>query len=548
MASAPELPSRHGTGLTAVTTSTGVTEDAIPDADPSNAAGLLAERLQAWKHACGYLEEYIGAVEKVHKEQASQYEKVLKTISKPLREGQHFDQTLGGVSGFFDNMRANTQALINTNLETEKNIKGSVLPILDRLHKEIKNKAKELAHGAQRGAKEVDKARALTQKQIELLGQQTAAFEASGGRLGPGEDPYVLNRGVIYRLNKQVVEENNHHNDLLAVQANFETFETHVIQVLQQSMEAFTLFAGGQAERTSALFGDMLSAVQRIPPDMEWKSFTQRFHDTLADPNEPLRAVDAITFPNQDHQSTHAVIEGTLERKSRNKLAWGYQTGYYVVTPSRFLHEFKDSDNVRKEPVPELSIYLPDAVISVPAGDRFTVKGKDRSKSVGSRLAGSSELQFKAHGPADAEKWFYIIRDVAGSANPNSNNVLLANDSGSVPTSPIAASPTGTTGTAGSAGASPSPVTTSSPPAGAAAAAIPATTSAATTTAAAAAAPTTATTTATISNTTPAVTHQAQEAGITGSGSGSGSGSGATAVSDKAIEAGAAAPEKATGA
>ncbi len=41
-------------------------------------AGLLAERLQAWKHAVGYMEEYMGAVEKIHKEQAREYEKVLK--------------------------------------------------------------------------------------------------------------------------------------------------------------------------------------------------------------------------------------------------------------------------------------------------------------------------------------------------------------------------------------------------------------------------------------------------------------------------------------
>jgi hypothetical protein len=57
------------------------------------------------------------------------------------------------VAGFFENMRVNTQALINTNAETEKSIKGSVMPVLERLHKEIKNKSKELAHGAQKGAK-----------------------------------------------------------------------------------------------------------------------------------------------------------------------------------------------------------------------------------------------------------------------------------------------------------------------------------------------------------------------------------------------------------
>lgn len=333
-------------------------------------------------------------------------------------------------------MRANTQALINTNLETEKNLKGSVLPMLDRLHKEIKNKAKELAQGAQKGAKEVEKSRQNTQKHIELLGQQTAAFEATGGKLDSHQDPYVINRGVLYRLNKQVAEENNHRNDLISVQANFETFEAHVIEVLQQAMEAFNMFAGGQADRVSALYGDMLSAVQRIPPDMEWKSFNNRFSDILVDRNEPPRTVDAIAFPNQDHQSTHAVIEGSLERKSRNKLSFGTSTGYYVVSPSRFLHEFKDSDNVRKDPIPELSIYLPDAVIGSPSGDKFSVKGKDRGKSMGSRLAGNSELQFKAHSPADAEKWYYIILDVAGSAHASHPETAVS------PTSPIVASPT----------------------------------------------------------------------------------------------------------
>lgn len=56
-----------------------------------------------------YLEDYVEATEKVHKAHAKEYEKVLKTISQPLREGRHFDQGLGGVAGYFENMRVNTQ-------------------------------------------------------------------------------------------------------------------------------------------------------------------------------------------------------------------------------------------------------------------------------------------------------------------------------------------------------------------------------------------------------------------------------------------------------
>lgn len=411
-AQSPTVPSRQET------LASNVSDEAVPESDPSHAAGLLAERLQAWKHAVVYLEEYMEAVEKIHKAQAKEYEKVLKTISKPLREGQHFDQSLGGVAGYFENMRVNTQALINTNLETEKSIKGSVLPIVERLHKEIKHKAKELASGAQKGAKEVEKARNTTQKHIELLGQHTAAFESTGGKATPHDDPYVIKRGVLHRLNKQVMEENNHRNDLIAVQQNFQVFEAHVIHVIQEAMEAFNSFAGGQAEKTRALYADMLGAAQRIPTDFEWKAFTARSKDVLVDPNEDPRSVESIAFPNMDHTSAKALIEGSLERKSRNKLSWGYQTSYYVVTPSKFLHEFKDSDNFRKDPTPELSIYLPDAIIGAPSGEKFNVKGKDKSGTMGGKLSGTSELSFKAHTAAEAQKWFDIIRNVTNATGP----------------------------------------------------------------------------------------------------------------------------------
>lgn len=131
----------------------------------------------------------------MHKAHAKEYEKCLKRVSHPLKEGHHFDQNLGGIAGLFENIRANTQALANSHLETEKNIKGSVLPILERLHAEIKNKTKELWKGAVKGSKEVDKSRNLTQKHIELLGQHTGSF-STGRKIEPANDPYILQRGV----------------------------------------------------------------------------------------------------------------------------------------------------------------------------------------------------------------------------------------------------------------------------------------------------------------------------------------------------------------
>lgn len=87
-------------------------DDAPLGEDTSEVTKLFHERLQAWKHACGYLEEYIKSTEKMQTAHGKEYEKVLKTINSPLREPEHFDHSPGGISGMFDLMRTNTQVHI----------------------------------------------------------------------------------------------------------------------------------------------------------------------------------------------------------------------------------------------------------------------------------------------------------------------------------------------------------------------------------------------------------------------------------------------------
>lgn len=67
---------------------------------------LFHERLQAYKHACGYLEDYITQTEKMQTSHSKDYDKALKAVSNPLKESNHFDQNLGGVAEMFDNIRS----------------------------------------------------------------------------------------------------------------------------------------------------------------------------------------------------------------------------------------------------------------------------------------------------------------------------------------------------------------------------------------------------------------------------------------------------------
>ena len=307
------------------------------------------------------------------------------------------------------------------------------MPILERLHAEIKNKHKELSKGAVKGTKNVEVARNETQKFIESLGQHTAAFSSSGGKLESSDDPYVIQRRVNHRLNKQVLEENNSREDLLAVQNSFQQFECHVINTIQQAMSSFLQYVGGQAERQKAMYSDMTSAAQRIPPDFEFKGFVKRNGTLLVDPSTPKRTVSNISFPNQNHSATKPLITGILERKTKGLGAIkGYNTGYYVVTPSKYLHEFKDDDDYRKDPTPEMSLYLPDCIIGAVNGELFNIKGKDVSKGkVGSALATSHEFAFKARSPTDAQRWWEVVREAVGAGNASGDMAT------SSPSSPV---------------------------------------------------------------------------------------------------------------
>ncbi|KHJ34620.1 putative ph domain-containing protein [Erysiphe necator] len=405
-----------------------MSEDAIPTEDPKNTVDLLFERFIAWKYVVDTFEDYIKTTEKVQRSQAKEYQRVLKTLQGPLRAGHHFDQKVGGIASLFENMRQNIHELVNSYLETEKNIKESTIPIIEQLRKEIKNQSKEFSSVAVKGAKDVEKARNLTQKYIELLGQNVAGFESSGSRLHSTEDPYVLHRGVLHHLHKQIIEENSQRQVLVTLQNNFHQFEQHVIEVIQTSLSSLTNFLNTQAQSQQEYYSDVMRTAQAIPLDFEWNGFLTRSSDILVDPSTSDRSIDTTTFPNQDHKSTCPIIAGTLERKSRNKLSFaGFTTGYYVVTMSKFLHEFKDEDFAQREPDPELSIYLPEATIGVTSGEKFSVKGKDVSKGLSSKLSGNSDLHFKAASPEEAQRWVQALQGVIGQTHMAINNPIDPN-------------------------------------------------------------------------------------------------------------------------
>lgn len=218
---------------------------------------------------------------------------------------------------------------------------------------------------------------------------------------------------------------------MLNVQNNFSTFEAHIVQTIQQGLAHFTTTVNASSDQDKATHVNIVNMANSVRPLGEWHGFVRRNNNVLIDPSSPARNIDAIAFPNQKHASTQPLIQGSLERKSG--LLKKYDASFYVVTPSKYLHEFKSDDFSSKDPSPEMSLYLPDCTVGAVAnGTSFNIRGKDATKSsLSSKLSSTHEYSFRAHSDRDAEQWVRVLREVSGvsSALPNST-----------PASPVSAS------------------------------------------------------------------------------------------------------------
>ena len=324
-----------------------------------------------------------------------------------------------------------SKGVANLHLETEKNLKTNVLPVIEKLKDEVKAKSKQLKSGSTKAAKNISKARGDTQKHIEMLGQYAASYDSNTkNKIDCAHDPYLLCRGVYYRLNKQVTEENSNLKEILAIQNQFQQFEAHVIETVQSALNQFVHCMSAQSDRQRAIYAEISANAQQIPPDYEWANFYERNDAALINPNTPPRALSTIQFPNMEHRATKPLISGNLERKSR-AVVKGYNTGFYVISPAGYLHGFKDgtASDYEQDPVPDISLYLPECTIGGVEGVKFSIKGKDVSGGkVGNAFHVTTDLNFKAQTVDDAENWSKVISSTAQTKS--------GSGSGSQPTSP----------------------------------------------------------------------------------------------------------------
>jgi len=245
-------------------------------------------------------------------------------------------------------------------------------------------------------AASVAKERELSTKAIADLARAIGAVTNTPMNVSSREDPFAVNLAVHRQLQKQVAEENALQKSIIIMQQNSAHFEEGIVRSIQSAWQTFDEWQSRMSTSVQETWRTLGVNMAQLMPDREWIAFAAR-SDHLLDPETPLRNPDAIDYPGKNDPSVQPVHVGLLERKKR--FTKSYREGYYVLTPSGYLHEYASSDPSQATH-PIWSLFLPACTLGPPSATtsqshKYHIEGRKDGTSAYGKTPSSGGSLFK---------------------------------------------------------------------------------------------------------------------------------------------------------
>ncbi|POW15594.1 hypothetical protein PSHT_06965 [Puccinia striiformis] len=229
-----------------------------------------------------------------------------------------------------------------------------------------------------------------------------------------------------HKLKAQLNFENSLTRMIIEYQKKAAELEKRVNVDIQTAVKEFETARITAQEATNKHWQSIHAGITQLDPELEWNEYAERSGHLISE-SVTMREVSKIAFPGQNDDTTKAIKAGFLERKKR--YTKHYKEGYYVLTPSGYLHEHKSSDPI-KDGEPEMSIFMPNCTIGAPAARgsktfKWHVEGHKNSSGgvqVGSLKKIKSTLHigrkdvafsFKARTFSEMTQWWELLQHPA---------------------------------------------------------------------------------------------------------------------------------------
>lgn len=352
---------------------------------------ILIDRFTAWKQIVKMLIAYFEGVADIEANTSKELTKLGAVIQVPFRAGNQFLGE-GGMQDVFYSIRDKTRVIADSHASLSRTIDSSIVQHLQKLRTEIKAHIKNVQNDTGKLAASVAKERELSTKAIADLARAIGAVTNTPMSVTSKEDPFAVNLAVNRQLQRQVNEENALQKSIVIMQQNSAHFEEGIVRSIQSAWQTFDEWQSRMSVSVQETWQTLGVNMAQLMPDREWVAFAAR-SDHLLDPETPLRNPDLIDYPGKNDPSVQPVHVGLLERKKR--FTKSYKEGYYVLTPSGYLHEYASSDPSHSTH-PVWSLFLPACTLGPPSSattaesHKFHIEGRKDGTSAYGKTPGSS--------------------------------------------------------------------------------------------------------------------------------------------------------------
>lgn len=197
-----------------------------------------------------------------------------------------------------------------------KEIEEDVILALTGLRSDLQQKIKEIKHLAGDFKNNVEKEKEATGRAVKALSETLGKSEMDSSNTTGKQDPYLLRLAVDRQIERQIEEENYLHQAYLNLEGSGRELESIIVGEIQKAYNAYAGILKREAENALDLVGELRDGPISMPKDQEWEHFVSN-DNRVVNPSIPLRSVEQIHYPGQDHFSAQEIRAGLLERKSK---------------------------------------------------------------------------------------------------------------------------------------------------------------------------------------------------------------------------------------
>lgn len=334
--------------------------------------------------------------------------KVADSVPHPFSKYELFEKG-GSVQGLDNLLHQQTAGRVSHSNNILHTLEEAIVPELEKTEKLLQQRIEHIQGMGNEFNNDLGSGLEKSKESLNLLQQSIVDWEAKNGAVPLDKDPFLVDLTTRKHLRHSLGEESYLRESTLNLEQSAKDLECFVVIAIKKALSQYNDSVSREATELAVMSQKVEQSILAGHLDTEWTFFTKRQYSEgiLVDPATSERSLETSDYPGKDHRSTIPICDGWMEKKS--KFLNNFATAFYIISPSRYLHEFRSND-LRSDSEPAFSLYLPECEIGATSkeGDavhKFVLKGTQ----AGSSLHQDHKWTFRARSRQEMLVWYANI-------------------------------------------------------------------------------------------------------------------------------------------